>query len=519
MPTGGTDDDRPPTTDDYYSSSTMEGTEQSDRAISMGELIGGSADDDGMHVSNGGPENHNDNALAAASAKTDCDGDKAERKDKSQDEKTSPPRYIAQSSPLSAATPSDTSSLLTMGMSLFTRGSRRIRPTRNENDAMTVFSEMSHDVKSEPKSDKDDDDPLRQHLEESGLVLLKRLIDFLSDCPPAPDEGMGNLSLIGQSTAKSPKKRHRGLTLPATAIGWIFTQIHDPDNDDLKILGGCIQVPKQQLECIEMLFKRVTNLRISGEAWPPPMSLTGKAAGDIVNTAKKSLATNLLSKFSGDPSSIAGDVADDASIETASTVPTQMSFSPFQRYYHELQSCPRVNMSFFPNATKVIIDGIPPNWVININTLKNLEMFQMEKGCIIDINRLFFPSDVTEAHKRHCLGLVTGGEDVIVDEEERGSTRSRKSACFDVYFSLSKLRLSHCAIGETAGLRGRRAVPRLPTFSRFPNLVSLNISHNELFKTKTALAGLSSLPQLSSLNLSYNRLTRYVYHLTRLVCG
>ena len=510
MPSGGTDNDGPPTTNDYYSSSTKEETERPGRAISGDELIGGSIDDTSMQILNGRPENYNNNALAATSTSIDCEGDKSEPKDKSQDEMTSPPRSEGnQFSPLSAATPSDTTSLLTRGVSLFSRGSRQVRPTRNENDANSVFSEMSHDAKSVPKSENDDDISLRRHLEESGLVLLKRLIDFLSDCPPAPDEGMERLSLIGQSVAKSPKKRHRGLTLPATAIGWLFTQMNDPDNDDLKSLGGCFRVPKQQLECIEMLLKRVTNIRISGEAWPPPMSVPGKAAGDIVNTAKKSLATNLLSKFSGDPSSIAGDTADDASIETASTVPTQMSVSPFQRYYHELQSCPRVDMSFFPNAAKVIIDGIPPNWVTNLDSLKTLEMFQMEKGCIIDINRLFFPSNVAEAHKMNCLGLVTNGKDLIVDEEGRRSTSEcRKSANSDVYFTLTKLRLSHCAIGETTGLRGRRAVPRLPTFSRFPNLVSLNISHNELFKTKTALAGLSSLPQLSSLNLSYNRLTR-----------
>jgi hypothetical protein len=402
-----------------------------------------------------------------------------------------------QFTPSPMATASETTSLLTRGMSLFTRGSRQVRPTRYENDANSVISEMSQVVKLASNSDKNDDDALRHHLEESGLVLLKRLIEFLSECPPASDEGTENLSL---SMAKSPKKRHRGLTLPASAIGWLSTQIYDSNNDGLTNLGDCYRVPKQQLRCIELLFKRVTSLRISGEAWPPPMSAPGKAAGDIVSKAKKSIATNLLSKFSGDQSSIAGDSADDASCETTSTVPSQIYVSPFRRYYHDLQSSPRVNMSFFPNATKVVIDGIPPNWLTNLDSLKILEMFQLEKGCILDINQLFFPSDITENnHNEERRDRING---------------SPESASSVVYSSLSKLRLSHCAIGETAGLRGRRAIPRLPTLSRFPNLVSLNLSHNELFKTKTALAGLSSLPQLSSLNLSYNRLSRYVHRAT-----
>ena len=423
----------------------------------------------------------------------------------------SPPKYKStQFIPSKTATPSDTTSLFNRGMSLFSRGSRQVRPARYENDANSVISEMTQYVKSVSKSDNNDDDALRRHLEESGLVLLKRLIEFLSECPPASDEGTDDHSLSEQSMRKNPKKRHRGLTLPASAIGWLSTQIYDSGNDGLTTLGDCYRVPKQQLQCIGMLFKRVTSLRISGEAWPPPMSAPGKAAGDLVNSAKKSFATNLLSKFHGDPS-MAGDGADDASYETTTTVLSQISISPFRRYYHELQSCPRVNMYFFPNVTKVVIDGIPPNWVTNLDSLKVLEMFQYEKGCILDVNQLFFPSDTIDANPRNCLGLVNRQG---LSLNAKGSERindSQESSSPVVYFSLSKLRLSHCAMGETTGLRGRRAVPRLPTFSRFPNLISLNISHNELFKTKTVLAGLSSLSKLSSLNLSYNRLSRYVH--------
>lgn len=426
----------------------------------------------------------------------------------------SPPKYkTTQFIPSKTATPSETTSLLNRGMSLFSRGSRQVRPARYDNDANSVISEMTQDVKSVSKSDNNDDDALRRHLEESGLVLLKRLIEFLSECPPASDEGTEDHSLSKQSMTKNPKKRHRGLTLPASAIGWLSTQIYDSGNDGLTNLGDCYRVPKQQLQCIGILFKRVTSLRISGEAWPPLMSAPGKAAGDLVNTAKKSFATNLLSKFHGDPS-MAGDGADDASYETTTTVLSQISISPFRRYYHELQSCPRVNMSFFPNATKVVIDGIPPNWVTNLDSLKVLEMFQYEKGCILDINQLFFPSDTIDSNPRKNLGLVNRQGLSLNEEGSERINDSQESSSPVVFFSLSKLRLSHCAMGETAGLRGRRSVPRLPTFSRFPNLVSLNISHNELFKTKTVLAGLSSLSQLSSLNLSYNRLSRYAHTAT-----
>jgi hypothetical protein len=435
---------------------------------------------------------------------------------------------IKQPTPLSGTEATPSSSLLSRGISLFSRGSKQQQQqqqqqsnsTRIESDCNSVVSEMTPDVKSAMtvKSNKlvddenDDNNILRQNLEEAGLVLLKRLIEFLSECPPASDEvtTYSQTPLSKKNTKKQQQQQQqRGLTLPASAIGWLSTQIYD-DDTTTGYTGDCTRVSKQQLQCIARLFKRVTSLRISGEEWPPPMAIPGSkktaaVAGSLVNTAKKSITTNLLSKFSTDTS--VDDVVDDDDASCGTTTTStdnayqQNVMSLFQRYYHELKTNPRVNMSFFTNATKVVIDGIPPNWVTELDSLTNLEMFQYEKGCIVDINQLFFPLNMEGLEKINHIPESTKPFE---------------------YMSLTKLRLSNCAMGETAGLRGRRrrkrmrsgeetTLPRMPPFSRFPNLVSLNISHNELHKMKTILAGLSSLPLLSSLDLSYNRLSRYVF--------
>ena len=435
---------------------------------------------------------------------------------------------IKRPTPLSGTETTPSSSLLSRGMSLFSRGPKQQQQQQQQSNSTgiesdcnsSVVSEMTPDVKSAitVKSNKivdddenDDDNILRQNLEEAGLVLLKRLIEFLSECPPASDEVDTYSQSPLMSKKNTKKQQQRGLTLPASAIGWLSTQIYD-DDTTTGYTGDCTRVSKQQLQCIARLFKRVTSLRISGEEWPPPMAIPGSkktaaVAGGLVNTAKKSITTNLLSKFSTDTSVDDDVVDDDASCGTTTTstdnTHKQNVTSLFQRYYHELKTNPRVNMSFFTNATKVIINGIPPNWVTELDSLTNLEMFQYEKGCIVDINQLFFPLNME--------GL------------ERINHIPESTKPFE-YMSLTKLRLSNCAMGETAGLRGRRrrrrkrmrsgeetTLPRLPPFSRFPNLVSLNISHNELHKMKTILAGLSSLPLLSSLDLSYNRLSRYVF--------
>ena len=416
----------------------------------------------------------------------------------------------------------DKVSFLSRGMTLFAKSPTKQDVgycVRNDNDAISVISEITHDVKSESKSDKkyvvDDaaDDALKLHLEESGIVLLKRLIEFLSECPAA-EEGLEHTSLDdrGDKYHGNNKKRHRGLTLPASAIGWLSTQIlQNSEKFPTDGAGDRLTVPKQQLECLQSLFTRVTNLRVSGEAWPPPLtSVPGKAAEDIVRSAKKSIALNVLSRFGNDRAPTSGGHTIDGGScgATPSRCYDENSISEFQRFYHEILHKPDVNMTFFPNATKVVIDGIPPNWVTNLDSLSKLDMFQMERGCILDINQLFFPSDSIVSFMAEVKRNDTRG---FVVEQNELSHRPKPTPF--VYSSLSKLRLSNCAIGETAGLRRRRTSSCMtlpPPLARFPNLESLDLSRNELFRTRTAFAGLSDLPRLSSINLSYNRLSRYV---------
>ncbi|KAL7497903.1 hypothetical protein ACHAWT_007083 [Skeletonema menzelii] len=433
--------------------------------------------------------------------------------------------------------PMDNSSFLSRGISMF-RASTQASPTSKrtrgmDGDSSSVVSEITRGDIS-PRANKFDDGTLKRHLEESGLLLLKRLIEFLSECPPAPDEDAPILPSRGRSPAGKQRRKQRGLTLPATAIGWISNQIVRFDSKDNSesmseefedTEDGCF-VPKHQLQCVQFLLRRVVSVRISGEPWPPQAATKKAASANRVNQA--GLSSRILSKFASDQST-AGESMEEDSCVTSIFDEKEKNLSPFQRYYRELQSKPYINMEIVPNATKVVIDGIPPNWVINLDSLKNLEMFQMEKGCLLDINELFFSSD----SERH-LNLIEE-DDTKERHDFNTDTCERNEHRPFVYSSLSKLRLSNCAIGEMSGLRGRskrsyrqyQSTPhrpkRMPPFSRFPNLTSLNLSHNEIFRTKSAFAGLSSLPMLSSINLSYNRLSRlddvflYIGNITELI--
>jgi len=468
----------------------------------------------------------------------------------------SPPKSSSstttQSIPLKSSHVDSKTSLLTKGMSYFGRTTPKqssVRYNNTNSDTQSVMSEISTDVKStlssaaKAKQEKDDM-ILKQHLKESGLILLKRLIEFLSECPPTIDEGSLVSEWRRKKESKSPttqqkkKKRARGLTLPASAIGWLSSQLLD-DIDDIDILDD---VPRQQLDCVHMLLRRVTSLRISGEVWPPPhpSTIKGKSKKNLVDDGggnkKQSLTTNLLSKLAIDT----GSIDDESSCGTGgpSTVYDIISpptLSKFQYYHHEIQYNPHVNMIFFPNVSKLVIHGIPPNWISNLDTCKRLDIFQLERGCILDVNLLFFPGDVIptvdtsqeEDTIPRNLSLIDENMEKKVEattlqqqsaDDDKDDTKQQPvlSATPFEYKSISKLKLSNCAMGETAGLRGikrrRRSnnVPRIPPLARFPNLISLNLSNNELFKSKTVFAGLSSLPLLSSIDLSYNRLSRYV---------
>ena len=445
--------------------------------------------------------------------------------------------------------PMDNSSILSRGISMLKSSKQTTPPpppphsnsrrTRGiDTDNSSVVSDITRDTT--PKANnKYDDGTLKRHLEESGLLLLKRLIEFLSECPPAPDEDSPIVPPSFHSGRNQPRRRQRGLTLPAAAVGWISQQVARFESDDDNSSESNIEafedtedgyfVPKQQLECVQFLLRRVISVKVSGEPWPP-QAATKKATSDNQAT---SFSSRILSKFTSDQSTAGDNSVDEESCGTSIWDERDKNLSPFQRYYRNLQSKPDINMELFPNATKVVIDGSPPNWITNLDSLKKMDMFQMEKGCLLDINQLFFPSDIP---KRQNLEMKLSLIDEDISKEgfnyKSPDIHEEEAKQLFVYSSITKLRLSTCAIGEMSGLRGRSKrqfqhmssrPKKTPPFSRFPNLVSLNLSHNEIFRVKSAFAGLSSLPMLSSIDLSYNRLSRlddvfmYIGNVTELI--
>lgn len=327
---------------------------------------------------------------------------------------------------------------------------------------------------------------LAERLQLASTILLDRLFDYLSRLPAEEDSS----------------DRPLGLTLPASAIGWLSTQLfpqvdslgdEDRPSDHAALWMGPSM--RDRLASLKFLLPRVTHVRVTSEEWPP-------------SRPEKSSVSHQHQNFEGqdvDPDAMS--VQSTLTVESA--VPPRPSLRAFLFQYYVLQNRPRVDLELFPSLKVLLLDRIPPEWVVNLHVVRDsLELLRTERACIYNLTDFLFP----------------------VQEDGKDTEGSGNGLA--VFGRLTHLKLKNCAVGELSGLKGQlveredegsshvvdendvlapiTAHSKLqlpPPFSRLPNLVSLSLAHNELRSARTALAGLSALPLLRRLDLSYNYLT------------
>lgn len=157
---------------------------------------------------------------------------------------------------------------------------------------------------------------------------------------------------------------------------------------------------------------------------------------------------------------------------------------------------PRINVQLFPSVQVLILDAIPPEWLILEQTIASqLTLFKVQRACVYDVYSLFHRTS------------------------------------FHYFPTLTHLRLSECAIGELSGLvfETSSSLPQCctdttttktttpasevvtttpPIFSQMPNLKSINLRQNQIIRVETAVAGFKSLQKLQKVDLSYNYIKR-----------
>ncbi len=155
---------------------------------------------------------------------------------------------------------------------------------------------------------------------------------------------------------------------------------------------------------------------------------------------------------------------------------------------------PRINVQLFPSVQVLILDAIPPEWLIlEQTTASQLTLFKVQRACVYDVYSLFHRTS------------------------------------FHYFPTLTHLRLSECAIGELSGLVFETSSPlpqcctdttttktnasevvttTPPIFSQMPNLKSINLRKNQIIRVETAVAGFKSLLKLQKVDLSHNYIKR-----------
>lgn len=133
-----------------------------------------------------------------------------------------------------------------------------------------------------------------------------------------------------------------------------------------------------------------------------------------------------------------------------------------------------IHLNLFPNLSVVWLDKVPVDWLseLNSNTRQNLKVLRIEQSCIYNLSQSV---------------LLRG---------------TQETCCCP---ALTHLKLSHCDLHERSGLRPRRNNGSAALFRLCPNVLSLNLSHNQL-TTDICLLGLH---QIVKLDFSYNRLSQW----------
>ena len=311
---------------------------------------------------------------------------------------------------------------------------------------------------------------LARRLEHHSLLLIERLFEYLS-------------------RIKSDTNAPQGLTLPASAIGWLASQLYPTYRDEVGTHGRQKDTAwmgasmRDRLSLLKYLLPRATHLRITAEKWPPPVGRTKKNDGPHSTTS-----------FEGN------DILfSDMSVHSALTIETTLAAPPslqaFLLYYHSLQNHPRVDLRVFTSLTVLYLDRVPPEWITNMSA--GLQLLRVDRSGMFDLTQFLFTPSASKYESEEALPVQ--------------------------FKMLTHLKLSHCAIGELSGLQGKKVLiprnkqngdllasehlPIPPPLSKLTNLVCVCLSNNELRTVRSAFAGLSSLTMLSRVDLSFNFLT------------
>jgi hypothetical protein len=330
--------------------------------------------------------------------------------------------------------------------------------------------------------------------------------------------------------------RKMGLSLPASAIGWLACHLL-PDKSDIQYhkqwedvqveycLPHASPTPQVQskLSLLKVLLQsHVTHLRVTNTVWP---------GGSLQMQQASNKGNNLPRQNNFESSRRRGRLLLNFDAD---------SVSSFLRFYQRLQQGPRIDLRLFPQVQYVSFHSIPADWIQNLHFASDtLERLSLQRCHLRNISELLLgcKSNDSEATATAAI-LKTSVHDTTAQEttDVVADGTCEDSLCdgsYDMlrsdmgedmlqeckYTSLRHVVLSYCGICDSCLLVPDNTVGKRiheETFTTFgesifdvlPELITRDLSHNELVNVKDILRGMNKCPCLTVVDMSDNRIRR-----------
>jgi hypothetical protein len=274
----------------------------------------------------------------------------------------------------------------------------------------------------------------------------------------------GHLKTDGAAQRKHVKQ---GLSLPATAVGWLAIEMYSPEPREEF---------RDKLAQLRSLLPQVTRVRITADEWPVLPTSSSK------KRERQRGWENL------------GKLRDSGLLTNDDFEETWL----FLDYYSALMECPPVDMCLFPGCEMLLVENIPEGCVRNVNMIQNsLKVFRVEYTPISDVAGLLLPLNSNEEESQF---LAISPDDPLAPPIPLSSPRA-------LFPQLTHIKLSGCGLSDSSGIGSIESESGLihSPLARLTSLQSVCLSHNDL-ASENVLSGLSKMPHLVKVDLSFNRI-------------
>jgi Leucine-rich repeat (LRR) protein len=258
-------------------------------------------------------------------------------------------------------------------------------------------------------------------------------------------------------------------------------------------LGGTAL--RDRLSLLRFLLPRVKMICITRQAWPPELPSGTKQKQPTSRSESRQEVPITPPRRQRPPAEL--NCSTISSVNSALTTEQDIGMSPrlaFLQYMHQLQHAPAVDMRIFPRLAILMLDGVPPSWVVNLHTLQpSLQVLRLDRAAVYHLPNLLFSKTQLSRMKQQQQEKRKYDEKAVeaIDDSSLAVPKS-------FYPSLTHVKLDHCTLGDQSGISW--------CLSKLQSVKNLSLQHNDIHQERT-LRGLRTMINLTQLDLRHNLLS------------